>query len=194
MHLHEEYLSRHKLPLLPVRYKRKASAFLRSTSNPSKMRVLSSQWQSRESHPGYYKVSYCEAVHNGWSVGKFLHYQINSAEVYWDQYESYMNVMCTKIRKNGYVALPADQQLLAAWQFFLIMHDSWFCQKNKQDFFFLAQDTLRTDLSMTTRMASVNECLLALRSFDSPVYEIWSYHVHQFIASDSEWLVKIING
>lgn len=193
MSLHEEYIHRHKLDVPVVLYNHRSTVFLRNKDAPQSWRILVLAWRDGGNHPGFFEVSYNEAIHNGHLMGKLVKDLIPNSTCFWDEYEACVLRMAQSIRKAGYSAVPTEETTLAAWQFFLIMYDSWLAETMDRSFFWLVEHTLRPDLPLEARHKACHVAQKQL-TVDSRVNDLWHYQILPLAKHGSEWLVKLING
>lgn len=192
MSLHEEYIQRHNLNVPVVLYNHRSTVFLRNKDAPYNWRVLVFSWRDGGNHPSFFEITYSEAVHNGHEQGKLIKDLIPATICYADDYEAAVHRMVANVRNAGYYAFPPEEQILAAWHFFLKICDSWLASTMDQAFFWLVEHTLRSDLPVSARLKA---CSVAQKQlwFDSRANDLWSYQILPLARYGSEWLVKLIN-
>lgn len=192
MYLHEEYIRRNGLNIPVVLYNHRSRAFLRSKDTPSKWRILAFYWHEPDRHPGYFEISFVEPVHNGHAGGKLIKDYMKPTMCYWDEYEYNVLKFVKYIQENGFEAIKPSEQILAAWQIFLIMYDSWLARHMDAGFFKLAGTSLDANLSLSRRMEAF-EAAQSQLCIDKRTNDVWAFQLLPLAKSGSEWLVRLIN-
>jgi hypothetical protein len=156
-------------------------------------RILAFSWREPDRHPGFFETQYTEVIHNGCDRGKLVSDVSPSELWYWDQYETSVLKLSEKIRRSGFEAIKAEEQVLAAWVIFNIMYDSWLARNAQPGYYKLLEMVLRSDLDLGVREKA---CTTAQRqlAIDSKVADVWSYQLMPLARYGAEWLVKLING
>jgi len=194
--LQEEYLKRHRSKIRPVLFKSKTCVFLKLKNahykNP-KWRILSFTWREQERHPGFFEANYCQVIYNSYATKSFTN-ELLSDTLYWDAYEIMVRKLIQSIQKENFVAIPMEEQALAAWEVFLYVADSKLAKSFDPCFYTSLETSIRKDLSLQQRLKACRDCQLHLNQCDSFLYDVW---FHQFFGlekiTDSEWLVDLIN-
>lgn len=191
--LHQEYIERHKLAVPVVLYNARSTAFIRSKNEPYTWRVLVLAWRDVSRHPGFFEVSYNEAIHDGFNNSSGLIREIGHVNCYWDVYEDYILRLAESIRASGFIAPPIAEQTLAAWGFFLYMFDSWLAATMDSNFFWLVEYTLRQDVSLNARLKAFHVAKKQLAAIPE-ISKLLLYQILPLARSSSDWLVNLING
>lgn len=190
MRLHEEYIARHDLDVPVVRYDKRSTVFLKSKSSPCQWRILSICWKECDWHPGHFDVRYTRPCHDGY-VDALLEDLLVSRHLHWDVYESSILELVEDL-KDDYRAITFEDREFAAWQFFLVMHDSALAAVGSE-FLSLVGRSLSQDLSLSqkTTLIDVGKSLLERRNLS--IYDSLVFQVMPLTENYAEWLVKLIN-
>lgn len=192
MYLHEEYIKRHNLKVPVVIYANRSSAFLKSKNWPATWRILAFYWREPDRHPGFYEIICREVIHDGHEKGSLTECAIRTINCYWDGYEEAVQNMVRINQHDDFEAIKCEEHLLACWQIFLMMHDSWLARNMDEAFFKLVGDSLDPRLSLETRLARSEEARSQL-SIHKSIYDVWTYQLRPLVHNESEWLVRLIN-
>lgn len=191
MRLHEEYILRYGLQVPIIQYDRHSVVLLHSKIRPVCGRLLILEWHPGDNHPGYYEFHYQTPVHD--SLGRSIFKScLRTSPVYWDQYELKLLSLLSEIRE-AFVVVPEREDVLAVWQMFLYVCDSFFAKKMEQDFFTLVEHSLSSEFDLEHRMHCFNIALDLVRHRYSPAFEVWKYEIMPLAETHSRWLEKLIN-
>lgn len=189
----EEYAKRKSIDIPLIPYNKNVNVFVKRDTRPISWRVISAKWREGSAHPGYYELTYAEPIHDGYKKPSFLTYFFPPDDpCYFDQYEPQMLDLIAGLRLEGYRAVPVEEQVLAAWSFFLIIYDSWLGLNMDEEFFWLVSHSLQSDLPLEARLEACNVAQKKL-SLDGNVAEFWHFRLRNLAECPSETLVKIIN-
>jgi len=192
MRLHEEYISRHHLEVPVVRYDSRSSIFLKTKQSPCAWRVLSIQWREGGHHPGFFEVNYMMPKHNGYQSGDLLLNVLYPVNLYWEEYEQGILDLVADIRSD-YVAVLEEESLSAAWQMFLVMHDTLFAHFS-HGFFADVERSTSTDLDVDERRRAFKTAEKHVDLVAPRTYESWKYQVAPLANLHSKWLEDLINA
>lgn len=193
MHLHEEYIKRHKIDIPVVLYKQRSTVLLRSQNTPYRWRILAFRWRELDNHPGFWEIFYNEAVHNGHEI-KTLVNDVYKIEVcHWNKYESSVYFMISRVLADEFVAIEPEEQVLAVWQIFLMMYDSWLARHMGNGFFELVGISINSLLPRAGRLEAIDEAQRQL-CIDKTINDVWAFQLLPLAKAGSEWLVRLING
>lgn len=192
MYLHEEYIARYNLDVPIIIFNHRSTVLLKSKTMPYKWRVLAFTWREPDRHPGFFELTYSEAVHNGYERGVLLMSVKPTESFNWDEYENAVLETVMRIKKTGFVGVKPEEQVLATWAIFLMMYDSWLAKNVNSSFFNLVELALSSEADLVSREKA---CLAAQKQLviDSKVNDVWSYQLLPLARYGSEWLVKLIN-
>lgn len=196
MFLHEEYIVRHQLDVLPILYTETINVFFKSGTN--QWLVLFGRWQDGIDHPGFYRFRFASPVHDGYleddwyaDLPGFI-----GRTVQWDQYELSLLNWIASLRglyDAGFRAIETSE-VLVAWEIFLYIHDQWFVNHIEDSKFFddIEQST-NSAIVESERLSAYNRCTSRLSR-------------HRFLLSHfldrmlpltrpySVWLAKLANS
>lgn len=189
--LHQEYLARHNSQASLVLYNKKNVVFLK---NDTLWRTLLITWRDQELHPGFYEVRHSQVIHNGYEE-RMSFESLESTSWYWDQYEPNIHVIAKQLKHEGFKAVPSKEQVLAAWNIFLIITDSWIAKNMDSHFFEKVEGSIRDDYSPEIRAKFLHEAQLMLASTgDTDLIDIWLHQLWPLTkVQNSEWLIRLIN-
>lgn len=192
MYLHEEYITRYNLDIPIILFNRRSTVLLKSKQSPLMWRILAFSWREPDKHPGFFEVTYSEALHNGCERDSLLLSLTPMTCPYWDEYEETVLEMVAKVKRDGFSAVESSEQLLALWAIFLMMYDSWLARNMDASFFHLVELSLRSDLDISEREHNYVTAYSKLLGH-SKIQDTWSYQLHPLTKTHSDWLVKLIN-
>jgi hypothetical protein len=192
MHLHEEYIRRNKLDVPVILYSHKSRVFFKNKSAPYKWGILTIFWHEPDRHPGFFEMKCASAQHDGYKDNKLVIDEIRSQWWHWDEYEKMLMKLIHWAKEKSLVALELREQILAAWQIFLIMYDSWLAENMDLSFFKYVGITLDPTHSLDEREAACKQAQTKL-SGHKEVYEGWTGQLLPLTKSRSEWLIRLIN-
>lgn len=192
----QEYLHRHNFKKnLPV-HRHRATVFLKSNFEFSNnWRVFSILWREQERHPGFYEINYSNVVHNGIQNNKFLK-EIYVSEVwYWDEYEHKLFKFLKNIKKDGFYAVDDSLAVLAAWEIFLIMCDSWLAQNASLDLIKCIEKTINKNLKIEDRILEQQKAQSLIGKLqNSRVNDLWVFQIKPLLKDqNNQWLIDLIN-
>jgi hypothetical protein len=192
MYLHEEYIKRHNLKIPVVLYRRKSSVFLKSKEAPHKWGVLAFCWHEPDRHPGFWDVGFNDVVHNGYAERRLLKSRHKVDFCYSDDYEEVVWIMVNYAKEYGFAAVESGEQVLAAWQIFLMMYDSWLAEHMEPDFFKLVGESLDPSKPRDVRLRKFEAAQREL-IIDRTVNDVWMFNLLPLAKPNSEWLIRLIN-
>lgn len=193
MHLHEEYILRHKLDVPVVRYDKKANVFLRTQSFPYNWGILSTQWHEPQIHPGYFEINFSEPIHNSFHRSAYFSKVMSWSQVYWDDYEKILLGCVNACRETNLKVVPSQERVLVAWQMFLLIFDSWLAQHMKLEFFQFVEQSTRPDLDLEVRLIAYRAAHSILVQY-SEVSDVLLYQILPLIKGHATWLEKLIDA
>ena len=185
MHLHEEYINRHKLDIPLVRYDSYTTVFLESC-RPTAFWILDIQWHSCHWHPGNFKIVLRKPLLD--SPERFENHF--PREVYWDEYEEYLLGLCQDL-KGEFVAITKDESQWAAWHMFLLAYDSHLARLGSPTVEKIA-DSICPENTPGERSRLLLEAMVAVKRKSPPLFERLEEYLR--IEQYADWLVELING
>jgi hypothetical protein len=191
--LQQEYLQRNNCNIPIVLYNSKTYVFIKDT-HKSLFRTISILWRHQESHPGFYEVTYSEPIHNGFESHRFVKDFLKSEIWHWDQYEKNILNLVASIKKEEFKAIDSNKQILAAWQIFLTITDSWLAKTTDRSFLRHVEQSLDNSLSISKRL---NACKVAqeyLKETKNKAFDFWFFQIRPFAKDqNNQWLIDLIN-
>jgi hypothetical protein len=184
MHLHEEYVKRHKLAVPLIRYDSQSVVLLRSKEKPLFWRVIDITWSPCHWHPGKFVIKTWVPRHDN----SRMHRAFPTREVYWDEYED--RVLALRDMGNDFIAVTKKELPLATWYVFLMIYDTYLSRLSEEFKEFVASsiDPDNTELRQAAQRAQVKMCLE-----DEALKSAYRSHMEIF-RNYSDWLVALING
>jgi hypothetical protein len=190
-----EYLQRHsiKVPLVFHVIKTNVILWQKKEKNKPNWRVLSLNWRSQDYHPGFYEVNYIEAIHNGF-VGKKCFNHINRSDIWsWDQYEINLLKIVKEMSDQKILAKNNTEQLLAAWEMFVFLTDSYLAKKFNYSFFHLLERSTHYSYSLKERKVAFQKAEIILNK-DLFISSFWNNRIKPIsYTTNNKWLIKLIN-
>jgi hypothetical protein len=112
--------------------------------------------------------------------------------VYWDQYEKFVLDTVQELKGGGFRATESEEAILAVWEIFLIMYDSWLARNMDSTFFCLVEQSTKKSASVESR---IKACALAQKflAIDSHVENVWTFQLLPLARYGAEWLTRLIN-
>lgn len=188
MHLHEEYISRHKLNVPLVRYDSFSTAFLRSKETPIFWRIVNIRWRSCHWHPGNFEIACKKPCHD---VANRFRNVLGPKEIYWDEYEAYV-VKMVKGLKDDFHAIPKSECSLASWHMFLLMYDTHIARLDRKVLDWVAV-SIDPEASVPKKYMAFAEALRDIQQENPTLYDCYQSYLHPLTEHYAEWLVKLIN-
>lgn len=188
MHLHEEYITRHRLKIPVIRYDSHATVFLRSKETPTFWSIMTVKWNGCHWHPGSFKITIEKPLHDR---ADNLH-QDFPQEVYWDEYEEHLLTFCQGL-KCDFVAVSQKESELAAWCMFLTMYDSYLAKLSAKVLNKIA-GSIRPENSLAQRHLDFMEARLSIQQEQYALVERLEKNIMPLTNKYADWLVELING
>lgn len=190
--LHEEYMARHGVKEPIVLYRRKTSLFLVSKSQPVRRRMLSIVWRERETRPGFFQLTYNQAVKDGYESENVVQDVFEPMTWDWDEHETSVLDLVDDI-KCEFTAPDQTKQFLAAWETFLYMTDSWLARHMSSLFFCLVGKSLDAEGSLMSRLEAIDSAGDMLRKKDRNIFDFWHCQLKPISTTNSKWISNLIN-
>lgn len=191
--LHQEYLQRHCANVPVVLYNKATHVFLKNKDR-YEWRFVSILWRHQESHPGFFEATYSQPLHNGFESQKFLKDFFKSQTWYWDEYEKNILNLVSSIKSDGFKAIEAKNQMLAAWEMFLLIADSWLAKTTDTTFFKYVEQSINSNCSISKRLESCKKAQDYLRENNNSAYDFWFFQMRLSARDQNNyWLTRLIN-
>lgn len=195
--LYHEYIQRHHLKLPLVSYSTKTNVILRQKTKRSEKpvwRILSLNWRPQDYHPSFFEVNYLEAIHNGFNNNKCFKDILRSDTWYWDQYEINLLNIIKEIKNQEFFAQKTTENILAAWEMFVFLTDSYLADKFDYDFFQLLEKSIYKSYSLRERKLAFKKVENLLEKKDPTIWDFWQHRIKPIsCVANNQWLVHLIN-
>ena len=185
MHLHEEYIKRHKLKLPLIRYDSKSAVILRSKEEPVFWRIIDITWTPCHWHPGKFIIKTLAPHHDNPRMVRIF----PTKEIYWDQYED--QVLALRDLRLDFCAVTKTESPLAAWYVFLLMYDTYLVTLSDQ-FKELVAGSVNSDSEMTARRFAAQKAQLLMCSENVGLQDAYGAYMVTY-RNYADWLVDLIN-
>ena len=192
MRLHEEYIQRHKLKVPVIQYSERTTVFLRSSDTPSQWKIMWLHWKNLGSHPGYYEVVFGEPNRPSGFNFSFVKNLISANNCYWEDYETRVLSLVALAKSNKLKAITSEEKIFAAWSIFLSMYKIQLTKKMSESFFWLIEQSFRTDIEYNLRLTALRMAKRMLPT-DDGIENFLTNQLMTLVHDDSDWLVKLIN-
>lgn len=193
MRLHEEYIHRHKLNVPVVRYDSTSQVVLHSKATPLQWRIITCRWRTHGSRPrpGYFEVCCKSPVHNGYYKEHTLIDIISPKSFHWEEYEGGILSIIDHL-KMDFEAVKEKESLLAAWQIFIFIYDSWLANNMNYGFMGCVSESVDFDLDLSSRQSAYKKSLSYLKGTE--VEDAFTYQIKWWSGCHSKWMEDLING
>lgn len=196
--LHQEYINRHKLQAQLFLYNPKTCLFLRreNASGLPEWRILAIQWRMQDKKPSFFEFNYSQVIfdeHLMRNVTKDISTEF-AASWYWEQYEKNILKLASVLKSESIKAIGKQEELLAAWEVFLLIADSLLVKCSNKNFHRSLEISLRKELSIEERKKACYEAQSFLGNNFKEIYNIWHYQIFSLVKNnDAQWLANLIN-
>jgi len=194
MHLHEEYIRRHKLDVPVIRYNQRSKILLRNDSLPN-WRILSLDWQSDYAHPGYWLCSLIEPIHASFGRDRNWRQLFRPRQIFWDQYDGFMKSLAADHCGWTVTQNQLDSELFC-WEVLLYTCDNWVSHNMRENRAFLKNMAMSIDkkFSLDDRLASFQEAFRIVQNTSMSVAEFYSYNICNHHGDGQKWFSELISN
>lgn len=196
MRIYEEYLSRHNIDIPFVQYCTNGSLILKTNASRSdwKYQIVSIKWQRHDHRPGQYAIELIEPVHDGYKFDvNFTNIQFPSEltliQKKWDEYEDFILEWVMQLKDVDPI-VEDDESLMALWEMFVYVHDSWFF-KQPSDIKKVLYKSL--DAENPDRIKYFNDIMYYLANHHQNILRTWRFEFYFRLQNYANWLAKLIN-
>lgn len=197
MHLHEEYIRRHGLPIPVVLYSQNSQLLVvqdKPMNIASRWQVLSFEWTQPDWHPGRFVKRRLFPRYNSWpadSHGYRYYFAEDEHELRWEDYEEDVIRSIQMYKSESWRPVTDDIECeLASWEMVLYMCDGWLAQNCSDDFFALVEQSLDQTLSLYDRQMAFAR---ALGDLPDDIRELMACYVYPIASNRSPWMTRLFD-
>jgi hypothetical protein len=187
----QEYISRNKIKVPVVCFKKKSCVILKNKKDES-YRILSITWRNQDYHPGFYDINYYEPIKNVLNTKLFN--TLFSDIWHYEGYEDNLLDFCKTIKQENFYCGSYSQQIFDAWKIFLDLAGIDLCKTYNFDFqkqFFILQ-SIRSSKEKKHHFDSLQ---ILLRSKKTSYSDLWFYRIKSvFLNVNSKWLADLLKN
>lgn len=193
MHVHEEYIKRHKLNVPLIKYPEFVSVILKKEFS---WQILTCEWHEATTHPGKYHFRWLKPIYNSCMDREWFEDVLIIEPMYWDEYEAFVNYWLKTLRfmesPSFQAATTPIEIALATWEMFLFVHDDWIAFNIKQNKFYdLVYESTNSSKDTYDRYQSYTE---ASDMIENGMLEDFQFRVSSYIWNYSDWLADLLNN